>query len=194
MKKKYKIDTNIFSKELLGFWLYLMSDCIIFCTLFSVYFILVDNVAQGPSGHNIFQNNLIIIETFLLLFSSFSCNLVLFEMKNKNLYMVFLWLGITFLLGLLFVFLELFEFFHLINLGFGPTRSGFLSSFFVLIATHGIHVISGLIWIIVMIKYVYTFNITNLIYYRMLCLNLFWHFLDIVWVFIFSFVYLFGMV
>lgn len=192
--KDIRINITIFSKELFGFWLYLMSDCIIFFTLFSVYFILVNNIANGPSGHDIFQYPLVIIETLLLLFSSFSCSLALFEMNRGEKDKTILWLIITFLLGFSFVFLELFEFIHLVNKGYGPSCSGFLSSFFVLIATHGVHVISGLIWILVMIRYIYVLGITNLVYYRMLCLSLFWHFLDIVWIFVFSIVYLLGMI
>ena len=186
------MDISIFSKELLGFWFYLMSDCIIFFTLFSVYLVLMNNVSRGPSGHNIFQYSLIILETFLLLFSSFTCSLALFSMKNKKKCSTIFWLIFTFCLGISFSILEFFEFYHLIYKGYGPSCSGFLSSFFVLLSTHGLHVISGLIWIIVMIGYIFVFGITNLIYYRMLCLNLFWHFLDIVWVFLFSIIYLFG--
>ncbi|XBC39640.1 MAG: cytochrome c oxidase subunit 3 [Buchnera aphidicola (Chaetogeoica yunlongensis)] len=192
MNVNYKLNTTFFSKELFGFWLYLMSDCIIFFTLFSVYFILKNNISHGPSGNDIFQYTVIIKETFLLLFSSFSCSLSLFKFKQGDKFKTIFWLLFTFLLGSGFFLLEIFEFFNLISKGYGPSCSGFLSSLFALISMHGFHVFLGLLWILVIIRDIFIFSISNIVYRRILCLNLFWHFLDIVWVFLFSIVYLFG--
>lgn len=143
---KFK-DYNIKNNTLFGFWIYLMSDCILFATLFSVYVVLKDGVAYGPNIKDIFNLSYVLIETLLLFFSSITYTLVILYLYNNNKKLVNIWLILTFLFGLLFLFMEIYEFIHLINDGYGPNRSGFLSSFFALLGTHGLHVIFGLIWI-----------------------------------------------
>ncbi|XBC42192.1 MAG: cytochrome o ubiquinol oxidase subunit III [Buchnera aphidicola (Meitanaphis elongallis)] len=182
------------SNKLFGFWLYLMSDCIVFATLFSVYMVMKNNIANGPSGREIFNFSIVVMESLLLLFSSFSYSFVLLEIKRYNKNRVIFWFLMTFLLGTMFLMLETFELVNLIQRGYGPTCSGFLSAFFVLLSTHGIHVVFALLWILVIIKQVVMFEITHKTYTRILCLSLFWHFLDIVWIFIFSIVYLIGVI
>ncbi|WP_343190228.1 cytochrome o ubiquinol oxidase subunit III [Buchnera aphidicola (Mollitrichosiphum nigrofasciatum)] len=186
-KKEYSIDY----KKILGFWFYLMSDCIIFATLFAVYAVMVNNVALGPSGVEIFKLPLVVLETIILLISSFTYGIFLvFIIKKKKNILLFLFL--TFFLGIVFCGLELYEFYTLIQENYGPYTSGFLSAFFALIGMHGIHVIVGLVWILVMVYQILFFGINKLIFGRLMCLGLFWHFLDILWIFIFTFVYLFG--
>ncbi|XBC38080.1 MAG: cytochrome o ubiquinol oxidase subunit III [Buchnera aphidicola (Floraphis choui)] len=180
------------SNKLFGFWLYLMSDCIIFATLFSVYVVMRNNIAHGPSEREIFNFSIVILESFLLLCSSFSYSFIFLEIEKHKINKILLWFGITFLLGIMFVMLEIFEFYNLIEKGYIPSYSGFLSSFFTLLSIHGLHIILALIWILVMIKQVIKFGVTYEIYMRIFCLSLFWHFLDIIWVFIFSIVFLIG--
>ncbi|XBC44262.1 MAG: cytochrome o ubiquinol oxidase subunit III [Buchnera aphidicola (Schlechtendalia peitan)] len=188
-----KLNSNLLnSNKLFGFWLYLMSDCIIFATLFSVYIVMKNNVAHGPSGPEIFNFFMIILESLFLLFSSFTFSFSLLNVEKYNINKSILWLSITFLLGTSFLLLEMFELYNLITIGYGPSHSGFLSAFFTLLLTHSIHVITALIWILVMIRQIISFGITCKVYTRILCLSLFWHFLDIVWVFVFSIVYLIG--
>ncbi|WP_343189370.1 cytochrome o ubiquinol oxidase subunit III [Buchnera aphidicola] len=186
--KKYCIDY----KKIFGFWLYLMSDCIIFATLFSVYIVMLNNTIYGPFVKDFLKLPLVFIETLILLFSSVSYGVVLIFSIKKNNKIVYIFLLITFLLGFLFCFLELYEFYELILNNFSPKKNGFLSSFFVLIGTHGLHVFSGLIWIIVMFYQILKFGLKKVVIDRLFCLGLFWHFLDIIWIFIFTFVYLFG--
>ncbi|XBC38612.1 MAG: cytochrome o ubiquinol oxidase subunit III [Buchnera aphidicola (Melaphis rhois)] len=182
------------SNKLFGFWLYLMSDCIVFATLFSVYMVMKDNVANGPSGPDIFNFPVVILESLLLLFSSFSYSFIFLEIKKCNKIKFIFWLIITFLLGLIFLILEIFELYSFIQKGYSPSRSGFLSAFFTLLSVHGIHVFSALIWILVMIKQIKKFGITREVYTKVCCLSLFWHFLDIIWIFVFSEVYLIGVI
>lgn len=182
------------SNKLFGFWLYLMNDCIIFATLFSVYMVMENNIANGPSGKDIFYLPLVIVESFLLLLSSFSYSFIFIEIEKYNKNKVIFWFIVTFLLGLIFLVLEMLEFYNLVHRGYGPSCSGFLSAFFALLSTHGIHVFLALLWIIVMIQQVIKFGITYEVYMRIFCLSLFWHFLDIIWVFVFSIVYLIGVI
>ncbi|MBX4181199.1 cytochrome o ubiquinol oxidase subunit III [Sodalis sp. CWE] len=178
------------SIKLFGFWIYLMSDCIIFATLFSTYSVLSNNVADGPIGKEIFKLPFILLETFFLLLSSLSYGAVILAMLQRKKGLVNTWLIVTFLLGLIFVCMELHEFHYLIAKGYGPDRSAFLSSFFALVGTHGLHVVSGLVWILVMIAQISIRNLTLVNQVRLECLGLFWHFLDIVWICVFTLVYL----
>ncbi|AKZ65821.1 cytochrome o ubiquinol oxidase subunit III [Candidatus Palibaumannia cicadellinicola] len=175
-----------------GFWIYLMSDCIIFATLFATYAVLSNSVAGGPSSKEIFELPVVFVETCCLLFSSMTYSMAILAMYNAKKCLVNIWLLLTLILGLIFILLEIKEFNNLIIAGFGPDHSAFLSGFFGLVATHGLHVISGIIWIIVMIVQVASSGLTSLNKTRLQCLSLFWHFLDIIWIFVFTVVYLMG--
>ncbi|MDF8319794.1 MULTISPECIES: cytochrome o ubiquinol oxidase subunit III [Serratia] len=178
--------------KVFGFWIYLMSDCILFASLFATYAVLVNGTAGGPSGKDIFDLKFVLVETFLLLFSSITYGMAMIAMNKGKVGGVNTWLFLTFLFGLGFVAMEIYEFHHLIAEGFGPDRSAFLSSFFALVGTHGLHVTSGLIWIIVMMIQVSKFGLTATNKTRLMCLSLFWHFLDVVWICVFTVVYLLG--
>src|SRR5688572_23060666 len=136
--------------KVFGFWIYLMSDCILFASLFATYAVLVNGTAGGPSGKDIFELPFVLVETFCLLFSSITYGFAMLGMNKGNKAAVNGWLFLTFLFGLGFIGMELYEFHHLIAEGYGPQRSGFLSGFFALVATHGLHVTCGLIWILTM--------------------------------------------
>ncbi|HEJ6928762.1 TPA: cytochrome o ubiquinol oxidase subunit III [Serratia marcescens] len=178
--------------KVFGFWIYLMSDCILFASLFATYAVLVNGTAGGPSGKDIFDLKFVLVETFLLLSSSITYGMAMIAMNKGKVGGVNTWLFLTFLFGLGFVAMEIYEFHHLIAEGFGPDRSAFLSSFFALVGTHGLHVTSGLIWIVVMMIQVSKFGLTSANKTRLMCLSLFWHFLDVVWICVFTVVYLLG--
>jgi cytochrome o ubiquinol oxidase subunit III len=175
-----------------GFWLYLMSDLIIFATLFATFAVLGRNYANGPTGKEFFDLPYLLGETMFLLFSSVTYGLVMLAVHDGKKQWVLSGLAVTFLLGLGFVSLEINEFHGLIAAGFGPDRSAFLSSFFTLIGTHGAHVTFGLIWMAVMIGQVAVKGLTSPVQSRLMRLSMFWHFLDIIWIGIFSIVYLMG--
>jgi cytochrome o ubiquinol oxidase subunit III len=176
----------------LGFWIYLMSDCILFAALFATYSVLGREFAGGPTGRDLFNLPYVLTETLCLLASSFTYGLAMVAMKARSRGDVLGYLLITFMLGLTFVGLEVNEFVRMIGEGSGPDRSAFLSSFFTLVSTHGLHVTAGLVWMAVMMVQVGRrgLNATNST--RLMCLSLFWHFLDIVWIGVFSIVYLMG--
>ena len=178
--------------KVFGFWIYLMSDCILFASLFATYAVLVNGTAGGPSGKDIFDLKFVLVETYLLLFGYVAYGMVRVAMNKGRGGGVNTWLFLTFLFGLGFVAMEIYEFHHLIAEGFGPDRSAFLSSFFALVGTHGLHVTSGLIWIIVLMIQVSKFGLTATNKTRLMCLSLFWHFLDVVWICVFTVVYLLG--
>ena len=175
-----------------GFWLYLMTDCILFASIFAVYAVLVNNVAGGPSGHDIFELPYVLGETALLLFSSITYGFAMLALFKGKKQQVLFWLGATFLLGAGFIGMEINEFHMLISEGYGPSRSGFMSGFFTLVGTHGIHVTSCRIWIIVMMVLISKKGLTERNRTRLMCLSLFWHFLDVVWICVFTVVYLMG--
>jgi len=175
-----------------GFWIYLMSDCILFACIFAVYAVLVTGTAGGPSGKEIFELPYVLAETFCLLISSFTYGMAMLAMNQGNQGAVLRWLGVTFLFGLAFVGMEINEFGLLIHEGYGPDRSAFLSAFFSLVGTHGLHVTAGLIWMLVLMVHVARSGLTARNGTRLMCLSLFWHFLDIVWICVFSVVYLLG--
>jgi cytochrome o ubiquinol oxidase subunit 3 len=176
-----------------GFWLYLMGDAVIFALLFATYVIMVKNTAGGPGGKALFSLNNAAIETALLLVSSTTFGFASLSSKTGNRGAVLAWLLITFVLGAGFVFLEVREFVGMIKAGAGPDRSGFLSAFFTLVGTHGLHVSFGLTWILIMCGQIMMKGLTLPVMSRLFRLGLFWHFLDIAWVGIFSIVYLPGL-
>lgn len=178
--------------SIFGFWIYLMSDCILFATLFATYAVLSGSFAGGPTGKDIFELPYVLVETFCLLFSSVTYGFAVLAMHKGNQSAVLKWLAVTFLFGAAFIGMELNEFSHLIAEGFGPDRSAFLSGFFALIGTHGLHVFSGLVWMIVLMIQVAQNGLTTTNQTRLMCLSLFWHFLDIVWICVFTVVYLMG--
>jgi cytochrome o ubiquinol oxidase subunit 3 len=180
------------NSTLLGFWLYLMSDCLIFACLFAVYGVLGRNYAAGPSGADLFDLKLVAINTSMLLLSSITYGFAMIEMRAKRINRTLWWLAITGLFGAAFIGLELYEFAHLIHEGAGPTRSAFLSSFFALVGTHGLHVTFGIIWLVVLMIQVRKHGLIQENQRRLMCLSMFWHFLDVVWIGVFSFVYLMG--
>lgn len=178
--------------KIFGFWIYLMSDCILFATIFAAYVVLAHSFAGGPTGHQIFELPYVLVETMLLLLSSVTYGFAMLAMYKNNKSGILLWLLITFLFGAGFIAMEINEFSHLIHEGYGPDRSAFLSGFFSLVGTHGLHVSSGLIWMIVLMIHLLRQGITDKNKTRLLCLSLFWHFLDIVWIGVFTVVYLMG--
>ncbi|WP_187312833.1 cytochrome o ubiquinol oxidase subunit III [Candidatus Williamhamiltonella defendens] len=180
------------STKIFGFWIYLMSDCILFSALFATYAVLVNGTAVGPEGKDIFNLSFVLVETFLLLFSSMTYGFAILAMNQGQKKPVNTWLSLTFLLGLSFVGMEIFEFHELIRKGAGPDRSAFLSSFFALVGTHGLHVALGLIWIVVMMVQISQRGLNPINQTRLMCLSLFWHFLDVIWICVFTIVYLLG--
>ncbi len=177
-------------KVVFGFWVYILTDCVLFASLFATYAVLRNNTFGGPSGHQIFNLPFVLVETLILLTSSFTSGIARIANQKKSTSQVVTWLVITFILGLSFLVMELNEFSSLINRGDSFQRSGFLSSYFTLVGTHGLHITIGLIWILVLIVQILRQGVSNITTRRLMSFNLFWHFLDIVWIFIFSIVYL----
>ncbi len=177
---------------LLGFWIYLMSDCLIFASLFATYGVLGRNYAGGPSGAEVFELPLVAVNTLMLLLSSITYGIAMIKMQQGSKSGVLGWLSITGLFGLVFLGLEIYEFQHLIHEGFGPDRSAFLSSFFTLVGTHGLHVTFGIVWLVTLLFQVGKLGLTAANQRRLMCLSMFWHFLDVVWIAVFTFVYLMG--
>ena len=180
------------SRTLLGFWTYLMSDCLIFACLFATFAVLADAYAGGPTGKESFDLKYVLGETMLLLVSSFTFGMAMLGMHAGKRSQVLVWLAITFLFGAAFVGMEIHEFVGLIHEGAGPDRSAFLSAYFMLVGTHGLHVTCGLIWMGVMMHMVYRYGLDGIVKRRLSCLSLFWHFLDVIWICVFTFVYLHG--
>ncbi len=177
---------------MLGFWLYLMSDCLLFAMLFAAYGVLGRNYAAGPSGADLFDLKLVAINTAFLLLSSITYGFAMLSMYSKKVGKTLFWLGVTGIFGLAFLSLEIYEFVHLIHEGAGPQRSAFLTSFFALVGTHGLHVTFGTIWLVVLMFQLKKHGITHENKRRVSCLSMFWHFLDVVWIGVFTFVYLMG--
>ena len=181
------------SPVLLGFWIYLMSDALLFASLFATYGVLSSSFAGGPAPRDIFELELVALNTAILLVSSITYGFAMLAMEGGRVKAVQGWLALTALLGISFVAIELYEFSVLIGEGATPQRSGFLSGFFTLVGTHGLHVTVGIIWIGIMLVQVgkHGFNVIN--QRRLTCLSMFWHFLDVIWIGVFTFVYLMGM-
>ena len=178
---------------LLGFWIYLMSDCLIFAVLFAAYAVLGRNYAAGPSGADLFELPVVAVNTGLLLFSSITYGFAMLSAQAGRKTPTLFWLAITGLFGAGFLTLELTEFAHLIHEGAGPQRSAFLSSFFTLVGTHGLHVTFGIIWLVTLMVQVGQRGLDEAMRRRLMCLSMFWHFLDVIWIGVFTFVYLMGM-
>lgn len=175
-----------------GFWVFLMSDAVLFALLFATYASMTTRLAGGPGGRELFELGGVFIETLVLLTSTLTFALASAALKARQMRKVLAWLAVTGLLGVVFLGLEYHELSGLIAQEAGPQRSGFLSAFFVLLGTHGVHVLAGVVWLAVMMIQIGVFGLTARVRSRLLRLGLFWHFLDIVWVAIFSIVYLAG--
>jgi cytochrome o ubiquinol oxidase subunit 3 len=173
-----------------GFWLFLLSDIINFSALFAAYAVLCGETNGGPSGIELFDKRHVLIETACLLASSFTCGMMMIAMERRSAAMTYFWSLVTALLGVKFLWLEIAEFADMVHRGAGPTRSAFLSSFFTLVGTHGAHVTIGIAWLIVMMLQVATIGFRPMVVRRLLCFSLFWHALDIVWIGVFTVVYL----
>ncbi|MEM0900400.1 MAG: cytochrome o ubiquinol oxidase subunit III [Pseudomonadota bacterium] len=179
---------------MLGFWIYLMSDCLIFGVLFAVHAVIGQNYAAGPSPADLFDIKLILVATFMLLFSSITYGFAVINMQENKQKPMMMWLIVTGVFGLAFLGLEVYEFAHLIHVGATPQSSAFLSSFFTLVGTHGLHVTCGAIWLAVLLVQVQKHGLTHENKRRIMCLSMFWHFLDLIWIGVFSFVYLTGVI
>jgi cytochrome o ubiquinol oxidase subunit 3 len=173
-----------------GFWLFLLSDIVIFASLFATYAVLSNATAGGPAGRDIFEVKGVFIETCCLLASSFTCGLMLIAARRRQLQRFYLWAVVTWVLGAAFISLEVSEFSGLVAKGYGPTHSAFLSAFFTLVGTHGCHVSSGLLWLLVMMAQAATLGLRTTVVRRLFCFSLFWHALDLVWIGVFTIVYL----
>jgi cytochrome o ubiquinol oxidase subunit 3 len=180
------------ANQAFGFWIYLMTDLILFAAIFATYAVLAHSYAGGPSGKDLFDLHYTFGETMLLLFSSATYGMAVLAMYQGRKNRVVVWLAVTFVLGLGFISMEINEFYHMILDGNGPQRSGFLSAFFTLVGTHGAHVSFGLIWMAVMVIQVISKGLTTPVQSRLMRLSMFWHFLDIVWIGVFTIVYLMG--
>jgi cytochrome o ubiquinol oxidase subunit III len=173
-----------------GFWLFLLSDIVIFSALFAAYAVLSQRTAGGPSGAQIFDLRHVLTETLCLLVSSFTCGLCVLAMERRSRAMIYVWGAVTFILGATFIGLELSEFTDMFSRGINPTRSAFLSAFFTLVGTHGMHVTVGLCWLAIMMAQIATLGLHPKVVRRLVCFSLFWHALDLVWIGVFTIVYL----
>lgn len=179
-------------KTILGFWIYIMTDLTMFAGLFAAFAVLRTNTFGGVAARNIIDLPFVLIETFLLLLSSFTCGIAVLFAEWKRIKSMMVFLGFTFLLGGGFLAMECSEFVHLFAQGNTPQRSAFLSSYFSLVGTHGLHIFVGLFWLSILFVYLLRRGITESMMRKMTLFGIFWHFLDIVWIFIFTFVYLMG--
>ena len=173
-----------------GFWLFLLSDIVIFAAFFAGYAVLSGENAGGPTAADLFDKKHVLIETACLLASSVTCGFGSLAMQSGNRTSTYFWMTITFILGVAFLSLEVSEFRHMLEIGAGPSRSAFLSAFFALVGTHGLHVSVGLCWLVGMLLQVATLGFQPMVSRRFFCFGLFWHALDIVWIGVFTIVYL----
>jgi cytochrome o ubiquinol oxidase subunit III len=175
-----------------GFWIFILSDMVMFSALFAAYAVLRDNTAGGPTGAELFNLHSVFIETMFLLFSSYTCGLGALSAERRRPALFLMFAVLTFVLGAAFLFIEVGEFAAMVEKGAGPSRSGFLSAFFTLVGMHGVHVASGLLALVYLTAQVIAKGLQAAILRRLLCWSLFWHALDIVWVGVFTLVYLMG--
>jgi cytochrome o ubiquinol oxidase subunit 3 len=180
------------SKANFGFWLYLMTDCVLFASLFAVFAVLRHSTFGGPTGAQLFSLPYVLAETLILLTSSFICGLSMVFAQQRLHRAMLIGLGFTFLLGISFLLMEINEFHHLAAEGNSWRRSGFLSAYFVLVGTHGLHITAGLLWLGVLRVKIWRQGLTANNMRKLTMFSLFWHFLDIIWIFIFTIVYLMG--
>jgi cytochrome o ubiquinol oxidase subunit III len=173
-----------------GFWLFLLSDITVFAALFAAYAVLSDQTNGGPSASELFDKRHVLYETSCLLASSFTCGMMMIATDKREAALMYCAALITAALGIAFLWMEFSEFAHMVHQGAGPTRSAFLSSFFTLVGTHGAHVTVGIAWLIVMMAQVGTLGFRPMVIRRIVCFSLFWHALDIVWIGVFTVVYL----
>ena len=173
-----------------GFWLFLLSDIIVFSALFAAYAVLRGETNGGPSAVELFDKPHVLIETSCLLASSFTCGMMMIAVERRASALTYFWALVTAGLGVMFLRMEIREFGSLVSQGAGPTRSAFLSSFFTLVGTHGAHVTVGIAWLLLMMGQIATLGFRPMVVRRMLCFSLFWHALDIVWIGVFTVVYL----
>ena len=178
----------------LGFWIYIMTDLILFCSLFIGFQVLREHSAGGPTQYEVFKESLgfVFVETLMLLTSSFTFGMAHLAQAKRDIGKLQMWLFATFVLGAIFIGMEVYEFNHLIHNGQGPQVSAFLTSYFSLVGTHGLHVTSGLIWLAVIMIQIKKFGLNPVVMRRLTMLSIFWHFLDIVWVCVYTEVYLLG--
>ncbi|WP_438448019.1 cytochrome aa3 quinol oxidase subunit III [Gorillibacterium sp. sgz5001074] len=180
--------------NILGFWIFLGAEIVLFATLFSVYSVLHNRYAGGPTQADMFEIGGVMAQTLLLLTSSFTCGIAILEMRNNNLKRLLVWMAVTLVLGAGFLFMEISEFRHYVHMGATMQTSGYLSAFFVLLGTHGLHVTMGIGWAVLIIIQLLKRGLTPVTARKTFIISLYWHFLDVVWIFIFTFVYLKGMV
>jgi cytochrome o ubiquinol oxidase subunit III len=173
-----------------GFWIFILSDIVMFSALFAAYAVLRGNTAGGPTGAELFNLRNVFIETMCLLLSSYTCGLGALSAEQRQLTRFLIFAALTFVLGAAFLFIEATEFARMVAIGAGPSRSGFLSAFFTLVGMHGFHVTSGLIALVYLVAQVIAYGLRPVVLRRLLCWSLFWHALDIVWVGVFTLVYL----
>lgn len=185
-----KLEAEADDRVMFGFWVYLMTDLLMFAILFATYAVLHNNTMGGESGRELFSLPLALTETVLLLTSSFTVGIGMLMARRGLKAQTLFWFGLTFLLGAAFLGIELYEFRHLIHEGFTLQTNAFMSSFFVLVGTHGLHITSGLLWMAITLAYIVKRGLTMHMVRKLAMLSLFWHFLDIVWIFIFTIVYL----
>lgn len=191
MKNDVVIDA-VNEKTYLGFWIYLMTDVVLFASLFATYIVLRPATNGGPSGSDIFDLPFVLVETLILLTSSFASGLMALAARRQNTAWTFIWLGLTMVLGAVFLVMEVMEFSKLASEGYGWWHSAFLSAFFTLVGTHGLHIFFGLVWAAVLYLQVAKKKITPHVLRRLSLFGMFWHFLDVIWIFIFTIVYLMG--
>lgn len=191
-----KVDEKVQAddKTNFGFWVYIMTDCVLFACLFATYAVLRRGTFGGPGPAELFHMPLALTETLILLTSSLTCGYALINLSRRRKKQVMQWFSVTFVLGLAFLALELSEFRDLASQGYKWSTNGFLSAFFTLVGTHGLHITIGLIWILVMLWRVHKKGLSRANTRRLTMLGLFWHFLDIIWISIFTIVYLMGAV
>ena len=175
-----------------GFWIFILSDMVMFSALFAAYAVLSGNTAGGPSGAELFNLRSVFIETMCLLLSSYTCGIGMLSAERRDPARFLIFAAFTFVLGAAFLFIEVTEFAGMVEKGAGPSRSGFLSAFFTLVGTHGVHVASGLLALVYLVAQVIAKGLQAAVLRRLLCWSLFWHALDIVWVGVFTLVYLMG--
>ena len=177
---------------LFGFWIFLMSDCLLFAALFATFGVLGGSYAAGPGPKDLFDLPLVALNTAMLLLSSITYGFAVLEMQARRVHATLIWRAVTALFGAAFVGIELHEFAHLFEIGATPQRSAFLSAFYSLVSTHGLHVTFGIVWIGTLIAQVAKHGLIPANVRRLTCLSMFWHFLDVIWIGVFTFVYLMG--